>query len=366
MTFRDDAHCERQSLGSRKRENRRGAARLVALSILALAAAAPLSADGRKPASLLVYPLHKSGGVTFTAVSVTNTNLQPPIGVTLGGATNVHFEYVNAVQDPAQPFKPLYCQINDRTEFLTAADTTTRLTTCHNPGIDMQGYLVAVAEDPQLQPTPWSHNYLAGSEIVINAGGGIFSLNAISFRSPQPSRSATDRDGDGQYDLDGIEYEGAPDDLIIDAFIAEPNNELLLINLTGGFDFQATVKFEIWNDNEYPLSALLTFGCWFEEPLESVSLVFDGGFLKNNTPDDPTELDVDCDGSDDVETGWARIRGLQASSFAQSIPDPAVIGALTGGDSSIMPLAKLLWESEARQTNGDFFKFGSVDPEFPE
>lgn len=366
MNFRDGAQRDERRRECPLSGAPRRLTRFVALGLLSMALAAPTAADGRKPGSLLVFPVHKSGGATFTALSITNTNLQPPTGITLGGATNVHIEFVNAVPNPAEPFKTLYCQITNRTEHLTAGDTATRVTSCINPGQNMEGYVVAVAEDPLLQPTAWSHNHLVGSEIVINASNAVYSLNAISFRSPQPPRTATDRDGDRQYDLDGIEYEGAPEELIIDSFVADPSTELALISLTGGLDHQPTVRFQFFNDNEFALSSTLSFGCWIEEPLESITLLFNGKFLAQNTPNDPTELDLDCDGIGDLETGWAKIDGLQTSSSAQSIPDPAVIGALTGGDSAVMPVAKLLWESEARQTNGDFFKFGSVDPEFPE
>lgn len=368
MTASDDVRGARPEQGPvRPLRLRRGAERagtLLALALLCAAGASPLSADGRKPGSLLVYPINRVKSA-FTTISVTNTNLQPPIGVTQGGATNVHFHYVNQLPDPTSKFKPLDCFVNNRTEFLTPGDTTTHLTNCHN-FTPYDGYVVVVAEDPLLQTLAWSHNYLIGSEIVVNPNGGVYSLNAIPFRSLQPGRTATDRDGDGQYDLDGIEYEGAPEHLLIDSFMAFDSTGIVLLNATGGFAFDATMRFDVWNDNEFPLSALLTFRCWFEAPLRDVSLVFDGFFLANNTPDDPSELDTDCDGVDDIQTGWARIRGIQASSTAQSLLNPAVLGALTPTDDKLIDCAKLLWESPERQLNGDFFKFGSVDPEFPE
>ncbi len=370
MSPSNDVQGERRDLGLRLRSRgsacRAGADRLLALGFLLIAGAVPALADGRKPGSLLVFPIHRSGSNVFTSISVTNTSLQPPIGVTLGGATNAHFNYVNVLPTPGDAFKPLDCSIANRTEFLTPGDTLTRLTQCHNPGFSNEGYLVVVAEDPLLQPSAWSHNFLVGSEIVINPSGGSYGLNAIPFKSLQPSRTATDRDGDGQYDLDGIEYEGTPEDLIIDSFLAIDSTSLVLINATGGFDFNASVRFEIWNDNEFPLSSTLTFRCWFEQKLRKVSLVFDGVFLAKNTPNALDELDVDCDGLGDLETGWARIRGLQASSFAQSIPNPAILGAITPGNEKVLDTAKLLWESAERQTNGDFFKFGGFDSEFPE
>ena len=174
--------ADRPSGGSRLR-------RIVTAGVLLAATAGSLAADGRKPGSLLVFPINRSGGgIVYTSTSVTNTNLQPPIGVTLGGSTNVHYEYVNVVPDLAvkNGFKPLHCNVTNRRELLTPGDTTTRLTECHNPSPSQAGYVVVSAEDPQLQPIAWSHNYLVGSQVVINQSGGVYSLNAISFRSPQP------------------------------------------------------------------------------------------------------------------------------------------------------------------------------------
>jgi hypothetical protein len=342
------------------------AARGLSLALCLLTLAPVGAADGRKPGSLLVFPIHRSGPSLFTIVSVTNTNLQPPIGVTLGGATNLHFNYVNAQPVPGAPFSP-DCTVFDRVEFVTPADTISRLVRCHNAGAPAQeGYLVVAAQDPLLQPTAWSHNYLIGSETVITPQGGAYSLNAISFRSPQVARSATDRDGDGQYDFDGQEYEGVADDLIVDSFLAIDDASLVLINLTGGTVFDATLKLEIWNDNEFALSATRRFRCWFEQPLKLVSPILAGDWLAQNTPDDPTELDTNCDGVADFETGWVRIKGLEASSLGQSIPNPAVLGALTSGNGALVDSGRLLWESEARQFNGDFLKMGTVDPEHPQ
>lgn len=327
----------------------------------------PLAAGGRNPGSVLIYPIHRSGGALFTTVSVTNTHLLPISGSTLGGSTNLHFEYVNVLPDPAQPLIPKDCSIINRIEYLTPADTLSVLTSCHNATGGQEGYLVVTAQDPLLQPTAWCHNFLVGSEMVINALGGMYSINAISLRSPQPGRTATDRDGDDELDFDGIEYEGLPEHLYIDNFLAQGQSSLTLLNLTGSIDNHvAALAIDIWNDNEYALSSTLSFKCWIEEPLLNISLVFSDGFLANNTPDDPSELDIDCDNIGDLEMGWARIRGLNASSPGQSIPNPAIMGAITAGIAPSIDGGHLLWESSESQWNGDFAKFGTIDFEFPE
>ena len=339
---------------------------------LAAAALAPTSfANGRHPGSALVYPVqysgfdaNTSGQFFWTIACVTNSNLTPAFGVNNGGSTNVQYDYVNTVFDPQKPLKPQHCFVNDRVEFLSPADTFCVLTNCHNASQE-SGYLVVHAQDPSKFKTAWSHDYLMGSEMVVTGIGGMYAINAIAFSSPLPDGAETDLDGDHQLDFDGAEYQGIADTLYIDSFLAVSNSSLTLINLTGGVDFTATVKFDIWNDNEFPLSATVAFKCWFNQPLEVVSQVFSEDYLRNNTPNDPSELDISCNGVGEFETGWAKIKGLVASSTSESIPDPALLGAITSGPEFVFDGGRLLWESENKQLNGDFLKFGTDDPEFP-
>ncbi len=339
-------------------------------SVAALALSPAVMADGRTPGSVLIYPIHRSnsfetGPAWFTVISVTNTNLVPVTPINqLGGSTNAKFEYVNVIPGPTNNL-PLDCQVIDVVEFLTPADTFSVLTNCHNAANAQEGYVVVTAQDPNSFSTAWSHNFLVGSELVVNSQGTVYGINAIPFDAIAAAKAPTDADGDGQLDFDNIEYEGVPDELILDVFYGVAGSSLTLINLTGGFQHTANVRFDVWNDNEQALSATLAFKCWIEEPLRAISLVFDGLFLANNTADDPTELDTNCDNINDVETGWARIRGSNASSSTESIPDPALLGALTAGPGPGLDSGRLLWESKAKQFNGDFFKTGTDDPEFP-
>jgi hypothetical protein len=339
--------------------------------VAALALAPAISADGRNPGSVLIFPIHRSntsatdGYTYFTALSVTNTNLTPATPINgLGGSTWIHWEYVNVIPGQVNNL-PLDCQVVDRIELLTPADTRTVLTNCHNASGGQEGYVVVTALDPNSFITPWSHNYLIGSELVVSGTGGFYNLDAIPFEAIAESGGATDADGDGQRDFDGVEYEGIADDLYLDVFFGLDASSLTLINMTGGFQHTANVRFDVWNDNEQPLSATLAFKCWIEEPLSDISLVFDGTFLANNTADDPSEFDSNCDGTGDIETGWARLRGSNASSSVESIPNPALLGALTAGPADGVSIdgGHLLWESTTKQFNGDFFKTGTDDPE---
>jgi hypothetical protein len=342
--------------------------RALAVFVFATVSAPAVTADGLNPGSVLVYPIQRTaltGNPTFfSIVSVTNINLTPSTPQNgLGGSTNIHWEYVNTVLNPANSLLPLDCQIVNRTELLTPADTRTILTNCHNGANDQEGYLVISAEDPNGFATPWSHNYLVGNELVINGNGIIYYVNAIPFESPDKDGTPTDHDLDGQLDFDGLEYEGIPDHLFLDIFTGGFGASIVLINMSGGPAFTANVAFDAFNDNEQPLSATVDFKCWMEERLDEISLIFTTAFLLGNTQQDPTELDVNCDQIGDLETGWSRIRGNTNSSSVESYPNPALLGAFAKGLSGFG--GRRMWETLEKQTNGDFMKTGTDDPEFP-
>lgn len=335
--------------------------RLLAPSLvgLCLATLTPsLMAGGREPGSVLIFPVHRSGDTEgfFTIVSVTNTNLHPATILSLGGSTNLHFEYVNVTPNQQNPFRPLGCTIFDRVEALTPADTISVLTGCHNavfaPG--QSGYLVVTAENPSLFQTAWSHNDLLGSELVLSATGISYSLEAIAVRSPKPQGAPTDFNNNDRLDFDGVEYETLPDRLYIDSFIAVAEASLTLINLTGTELDTNTVLFSVWNDFEFPLSTSLVFKCWFDQRLSAISTLFTNGFLVN-VPNDPDELDVNCDNVDDFETGWAIIQstGVRAPGGALVSPDGAILGAITANAGGVNG-GRLLAESRAKQANGGF------------
>jgi hypothetical protein len=294
--------------------------------------------DAPQPASVLVFPFHRSDANTLTLLRVTNT------ATSMAGSTNVLFRYVNAIPNPANPLQPLSCNTIYRTEMLTPADTLVVATTCHNIGGDTQGYVVVSAQDPQ--GGAWSHNHLVGSTLVVDlAGGGAFALLPTPFQALGAPGSATDLDFNGRLDFNDLEYEALPDDLFGDSFLGPLDQRLVLFNLTGDRTALVTVQMLIWNDNEYPLSAQLNFRCWFQTPLNSVSTVFTESFLRTNTPQDPTEVDLNCDGQANIESGWLKIGGLTAVGI-QTVVNPPMLGALVGGQRGLMS-GQSLWGSIA-------------------
>lgn len=313
----------------------------------ALGLALPLSAETPRPASVLVFPVHHSSTTAFTAISVTNSNTNS-FG---GGGTRALFRYVLAEPTAEGPLKP-ECGELYRSEHLTPADTVTVLTACHVGQSEARGYLVVSAKDPSTGVS-WSHNHLVGSQLVINFGsGGFYSLTPIPLRAIADQGSPTEVDMDGRLDFDGIEYEQLPDDLQLDAFLGVGDPRLTLINFSGDQSAVVSVHFAVFNDNEFPLSTQFSFRCWFSEPLSSLSGVFSQAYLLNNTPNDPGEVDINCDGINDLESGWARISATSANGNFGSTSNPPLLGALVGGPGSIEG-GRPLWGSISL-SNGEF------------
>jgi hypothetical protein len=323
----------------------------------------PTLADGRNPGSTLIYPVHRSGDIEnaggesnsyFTIISVTNTNTNPVDGHTL-----VHYEYANGIPDPDEPFLSSGWTVFDRIELLTPTDTLSVLTSCHNATSPqgMEGFLAISAQDPDQFNVAWAFDYLIGSEFVINRSGGMYSVNAVPFEARQAAGDPTDVNGNGRLDFDDVEYEGIPDVLYIDSFVAVAGSQLALVNLTGTAQDTNMVQFTVWNDNEFPLSAQVKFNCWFDQPLTTVSPLFHNYFLQQSTPHDSSELDVTCNGVNNYETGWARIDSLGVRNAGGTLidPDGALLGCITGaGDRTFFDGGHLLWESTDKQLNGSY------------
>jgi hypothetical protein len=330
--------------------------RFAALALAVCALSAPSAADGRNPGSVLFYVVHRSGPAWFTIVSVTNTNTLKASPNSFGGTTDVHYQYVNATKG-THPLRPADCNITNRVERLTPADTLSVLTTCHNafhPG-GQEGYLVISAVDP-IQGEPWCFDYLVGSEFVVNASGTTYTIEAIPFEHANKGPNGGGEGGaNGILYFDGVDYEAAPEHLIIPSFLALDGSHLALINLTGSLQDLNKVKITLYNDNEFLLSDTFEFNCWFDQRMTTVSQIFSAKFLKS-TPNDPAELDITCSGSGRVETGWAFLDSIGVKTpggeFIDS--DGVILGSMTVIDTQLDG-GNLLWESCERQTNGAAF-----------
>lgn len=281
---------------------------LSALVLLTLSSAA--LAGGQKPGSLLVFPKYTNSPGTLTLLTVTNTS--PTDGV------RAHFLYINGDE----------CQENNAVETLTARDTVTLITGAHSPDTG-RGYVYVYARGAT-NPAPVTFNHLVGSSIVFDAiSRSVYSIQPVVFDGMTNEGETTDLDSDGIRDLDGLEYNKAPDQTVIPRFFGQSGvanifSELVLVNLTGGRAFTTSTNFLIFNDNEEAFSGEHSFYCWDSIPLRSISGAVRHSFLKNNTNHDPDEVI----GFPDLEAGWILFDGGTASSTVVSISDPAVLVTL--------------------------------------
>ena len=291
-----------------------------------LVALAP-TASALDPSSELSSPIHRSGlnggGASFTVISVSNTNTQPATPNDFGGTTNIMYNYVNTVPNAADPFQPLDCYVVDRVEQLTPGDTIAVLTNCHNAATSA-GWVYIEAQDPEKFKEAWSFPYLIGHILVVNAAGGTYSLNMIPESQTNSSSLA-------------FEFLAVAGSSLNIAHFQDPTENAFYVPAT------VTLAFDIFNDNEFQLSATRIFRCWFDQPLSAVSAVFSEDFLRNNTPNDPQELDINCDNMGDFETGWAKVEAILANTQTEVIYDPVIIGAITSGPASSIDGGRVLW-----------------------
>lgn len=270
----------------------------------------------REPGSLLLFPEFDNLPGDLTVITVTNADCTQRSGDTI-------IEYIYINKDTCGEF--------NRTETLTPCDTLTLLTTVHNPG-QQQGYLYVFAKDAD--DNAIVSNNLIGNLLVISGFNSFdYSINPVAFKgignaigTIQPQGAHTDLDNDGLLDLDGREYEPAPDSITIPRFLGQDDmpgpglfqSQLIMINLSGGAAFDETVlDCLIYNDNEIAFSFTPTFDCWEKSYLRDLSLGFANEFLKQE--DDPAEIV----GAPQRESGWICCDGLVANSITEEILDPA-------------------------------------------
>jgi hypothetical protein len=167
------------------------------------------------------------------------------------------------------------------------------------------------------------HNDLTGSALRITSLSNYdYAYNAVAYTGVGEPGSLTDLDADGIRDLDGSEYAGSPGRVSFPRFLGSTfarSSELILVNLTGGTEFTASLDFLLWNDNEEIFSAQYEFNCWARVPLTTISSIFSNNFLQSFTNHDPAEVV----GAPAIESGWLRIDGGMAFSTQTSIEDPA-------------------------------------------
>lgn len=309
---------------------------VVAGLMLAGLSSTVLASDGRNPGSLLLYPEFDNRHGTYTILTVTNVDT-----VETNESIDVEFVYVGRFTGPQN--EDNFCHEFNRTETLTPADTFTCLTDVHNPDAD-QGYAFLYAKDTVTGEAK-THNYLTGNVITVDGFAMFeFSVNPVAYKGINSDN------GDGDLMLDNVEYGGTPGEIVIPRFLGQNGarqSELILIGLSGGPLSDTIVDFLIFNDNEEIFSSEYTFRCWERVYLTSISLLFDNGFLANNTNDDPNEIV----GMETIESGWIHLQGHQYGEQNQSFPDPSIYAVLVERYRSL-GLSDLPFEMGEDRVNG--------------
>ena len=312
---------------------------LVALLALALPSAL---AGGRNPGSLIVFPEFDSSAGHNTLVTITNRRL-----ASNQGAVRLAFKYVSGETATR-------CTIADRFEDLSPGDTLSVLVSAHNPGPFHRGFLYVYAVKlVGGENVPVGFDFLAADVVQLDGTLSLLqSATPFVFEARTGLNQPTDLDGDGLRDLDGNEYEPAPDRILIPRFLGQgtyAQSDLVLVGLTGGKEFTTLVDFIVFNDNEEVFSAQYAFHCWARAPLSSVNGVFGNTFLHDYTNDDANEIV----GIPPQEAGWMQINGNTAWSMLQSFHDPAVLALVVErGGTSGQPSAEPPF-CDGTQNNGD-------------
>jgi len=173
----------------------------------------------RTPGSLLIFPQFDNRVDRITLVTMTNTNCDMSVD-SQGHFVNrvdVHYNYVGKY---GPGHVPLPCLESDRTIHLSPCDTFTMYTSFDNPQME-EGYIYAYAVSPTTGEAI-SYNFLIGQEIVFASfENDEDAVNAIVFHAIPPYYQPTDLDHDNIRDLDGVEYDQAPDQILIPRFLGQ-------------------------------------------------------------------------------------------------------------------------------------------------
>jgi hypothetical protein len=288
---------------------------LAGLAFLGLASGA--AAESITPGSLLVFPNFDNTRGDLTLLTVTNTSDDQ-----VNGSINVEFVYINGEN----------CQEFNRTRTLTPDDEISVLTKNDDPNMHA-GYVYVFAKS-KTTGAAVKFDHLIGSALILeNAGDEPDYLEApwtFLAGAALAEGANTDLNGNGHRDLDGNEYEKGPDRLLVPRFIGEhgvldADEDLTLINLTGGADFTAVVDFLVYNDNEEVFSAQYSFQCWVKVGLSDISQVFQNDFLV--TTNHASNEVPGTTPSTFPETGWYSINGNTAFSTAAQFSDPEILAA---------------------------------------
>jgi hypothetical protein len=289
---------------------------VLAVGVLAGLFALPARADlGQEPGSLLFFPEfdNRPGNVTF--LTITNTN-----GDFASGAVKAHIIYVDAAN----------CQQSNRNENLTPRDTATFVSSFHVPTLQ-RGYMYAYAQSATTSKAIDFDHLIGNSVRVDGTTASQYSVNPFVFQGIPGAGLATDVNLNGKLDLNGAEYDRAPNKLYVPRFFGQSPppwlrgayaSELVLFQPLASGGVTTTVDFLIYNDNEEVYSAQDSFVCWTRKSLLAITGTFAQSFLLT-TNHNPNEIATVA-----IESGWFQVRGALASSSQGTTANPPILGFL--------------------------------------
>lgn len=293
------------------------------------------SADGREPASCLLFPYYSTTQQGFAVITITNT------------CVDLDDVYVRLVW-----VDNVTCTPEDQWIKLTCGDTYTFIDWAQNPESNTSGFMYAYAVEGIGSTKEIDFDYLIGQELVFQQWVGpqqnpivSYGINAVPYEALAP-------DGDGLLKLDGAEFEGAPSEVYFPRFFGQQGqvfqSAVILINLTGGQWFWQQANVLVYNDNEQSFSTTVYFPCWAFVPLTAISGATTEQFLLT-TNHNPLELwDGDPNPlNNHKKTGWIYFQGDWAwnPQTTFTIDNPSLYAVLVetvGGISA----ADLPWEVE--------------------
>jgi len=274
-------------------------------------------AGGLEPGSLLIFPEIDNRAGESTFLTITNTNAD-----TIAGAIDVHLVYIDAAN----------CLETDLVLHMTARDTITIKTSAHVPGLQ-RGYAYAWAMNPITHKSV-DFDYLIGQELRLDGlVGADWSVQSFTFQGKTGPGADTDLDHDGRPDLDGLEYDKAPNVFYVPRFFGQSPDpvprggtlsELVLLQPFAPAGTTTTANFLIWNDNEEIYSSAHSFVCWKRVRLSQISGVFQQSFLTftNHAPNEVV-------GMNQLEAGWFQVQGATSVSPGGAISNnPPILGLM--------------------------------------
>lgn len=300
--------------------------------------------------SLLLFPELDNRVGAFTLLTVTDGCCTG-----IGGATTIEVRFIDKSS----------CLETNGPITLTACDTKTILSRNLLGSPNAQGYAYMFARGGAPGLTPIVYNHLIGIETIVNGIDNFdYSINAVSFKAIVPAGGGDGTpitgDGDSVRDLNGLEYEEAPAQLVIPRFFGQSaddtfNGDLILIALSGGAAFNnppgmgTVIRLTLFDKSGMQLGrSTPAFFCWEKRALRdwtASSLSTNPVFTPPGFPS-PTQSPA----------GWILVDGVSASSTAETINDPAVYAVFVERTGSGRA-ADLPFEI-CSQPNGDLIPIG--------